>query len=36
MVVASDDLSIDIGATSAEAAEELVKLGDYAVFDTRL
>jgi endoglucanase len=34
MVVASDDLTIDIGVTSAEAAEKLVKLGDYAVFDT--
>jgi putative aminopeptidase FrvX len=33
-VVGSDDLTIDIGVCSADAAEKLVKLGDYAVFDT--
>ena len=34
-VVSADDMAIDIGATSREAAEKLVKLGDYAVFDTQ-
>ncbi len=33
-VAASDDLYIDIGASSAAAAERLVQRGDYAVFDT--
>lgn len=30
-----DKLVIDIGATSREEAQKLVKIGDYAVFDTR-
>jgi putative aminopeptidase FrvX len=34
-VIQIDQLAIDIGATSQEEAKELVKLGDYAVFDTR-
>ncbi len=33
-VVSSDEMTIDIGVTSEEAANKLVKLGDYAVFDT--
>jgi len=33
-VVASDELTIDIGVTSEEAAQGLVKVGDYAVFAT--
>ena len=33
-VVASDDMTIDIGVISEDAAKKLVKLGDYAVFDT--
>mgnify|MGYP000016031166 CR=1 FL=1 len=34
-VIKIDQLVIDIGATSEEEARELVRLGDYAVFDTR-
>lgn len=34
-VLKIDQLVIDIGATSEEEAKELVRLGDYAVFDTR-
>ncbi len=34
-VIKINELVIDIGATSEEEARELVKLGDYAVFDTR-
>jgi putative aminopeptidase FrvX len=34
-VVKVDQLVIDIGATSQDEAEGMVKLGDYAVFDTR-
>jgi len=33
-IVRVKDMSIDIGATSKEEAERLVKLGDYAAFDT--
>jgi len=33
-VTPSDDLTIDIGVTTKDAATKLVKLGDYAVFDT--
>ena len=32
--VSVDEMTLDIGATSAEAAGKLVKRGDYAVFDT--
>jgi putative aminopeptidase FrvX len=34
-VIKSEQLAIDIGATSEEEAKKLVKMGDYAVFDTR-
>lgn len=34
-VLKSDQLAIDIGASSEDEAKETVKLGDYAVFDTR-
>jgi putative aminopeptidase FrvX len=34
-VIKVDQLVIDIGATSQDEAEGMVKLGDYAVFDTR-
>lgn len=34
-VVKIDQLAIDIGTTSLEAADAVVKLGDYAVFDTQ-
>ena len=33
-VTSVDEMALDIGATSSEAAGKLVKLGDYAVFDT--
>ena len=33
-VLGHDRLHIDIGASSAEEAKKLVKLGDYVVFDT--
>ncbi len=34
-VVKIDQLAIDIGASSADAAKGLVKIGDYVAFDTR-
>lgn len=34
-VIKIEQLAIDIGATSEEEAKELVRLGDYAVLDTR-
>jgi endoglucanase len=34
-VIKIDELVIDIGATSQDEAQGMVKLGDYAVFDTR-
>lgn len=34
-VMAIEQLVIDIGATSKDEAQELVKVGDYAAFDTR-
>ena len=34
-VIAIEQLVIDIGATSKDEAQELVKVGDYAAFDTR-
>jgi putative aminopeptidase FrvX len=34
-VIKIDQLAIDIGATSQDEAQGMVKLGDYAVFDTR-
>lgn len=34
-VIKIDQLKIDIGATSQDEAASLVKIGDYAVFDTR-
>jgi putative aminopeptidase FrvX len=34
-VLKIDQLTIDIGASSEEEASELVKIGDYAAFDTR-
>jgi putative aminopeptidase FrvX len=34
-VIKSEQLAIDVGATSEEEAKKLVKMGDYAVFDTR-
>jgi endoglucanase len=33
-VIEMDQLTIDIGASSQDEAEKLVKIGDYAVFDT--
>jgi endoglucanase len=34
-VIKLEQLAIDIGATSKEEAKAIVKIGDYAVFDTR-
>ena len=34
-VLPIDQLAVDIGANSEDEARELVKIGDYAVFDTR-
>jgi endoglucanase len=34
-VIEIDQMVIDIGASSADKAKELVKIGDYAAFDTR-
>jgi putative aminopeptidase FrvX len=34
-VIKIDQLTIDVGASSQDEAEGMVKLGDYAVFDTR-
>lgn len=34
-VIKIEQLVIDVGATSTDEAKDLVKLGDYAVFDTR-
>jgi endoglucanase len=34
-VIKIDQLAIDIGASSADEAKRLVKIGDYATFDTR-
>lgn len=34
-VIEIDQMVIDIGASSADRAKELVKIGDYAAFDTR-